>query len=80
VWATAARLLEEGYERHEILHMLGRPVSDQVWEALHEERPYDRERHVAALRALLALGSLTDPDSTVTSANGDSHRHLRLEL
>ena len=52
VWDTAVRLLEEGYERHEILHMLGRLVSDQVWEALHEERPYDREHHVAALRAL----------------------------
>jgi len=52
VWATAARLLEEGYERHEILHMLGRLVSDQVWEGLHDARPYDRERHVAALRAL----------------------------
>lgn len=52
VWDTTVRLLEGGYERHEILHMLGRLVSDQVWEALHEERPYDRERHVAALRAL----------------------------
>ncbi len=52
VWETALRLLDAGYERHEILHMLSRPVSDQVWEALHEERPYDRERHVDALRAL----------------------------
>ena len=32
--------------------MLGRPVSDQVWEALHNERPYDREQHLAGLRAL----------------------------
>jgi hypothetical protein len=52
VWDTAVRLLEAGYERHEILHMLGRPVSDHVWEALHDERAYDRERHVAALQAL----------------------------
>jgi hypothetical protein len=52
VWDTAVRLLEAGYERHEILHMLGGLVSDQVWEALHDKRPYDRERHVAALRAL----------------------------
>ena len=52
VWDTALRLLDEGCERHEILHMLGRPVSEQVWEALHEKRPYDRERHVSALRAL----------------------------
>jgi len=52
VWDTAVQLLDAGYERHEILHMLGRLVSDQVWEALHDKRPYDRERHVAALRAL----------------------------
>jgi hypothetical protein len=54
VWDTAARLLNAGYERHEILHMLARPVSDQIWEALHDERPYDHERHVAALHALPA--------------------------
>jgi hypothetical protein len=52
VWDTAVRLLEAGYERHEILHMLARPVSDQIWAALHDERPYERERHVAALQAL----------------------------
>ncbi len=43
VWKTAARLLDAGYERHEILHMLGQPVSDQIWAALHAERPYDRD-------------------------------------
>jgi hypothetical protein len=52
VWATAVRLGEAGYERHEILHMLSRPVSDQVWAALHDQASYDRERHVAALNAL----------------------------
>lgn len=52
VWETAVRLRSEGYERHEILHMLGRAVSDQVWAALHEDVGYDRDRHVSALRAL----------------------------
>lgn len=52
VLETAVRLLDEGYERHEILHMLGRPVSDQMWAALHDNTAYDQERHVAALRAL----------------------------
>ena len=51
-WDTARRLLEAGYERHEILHMLSRPVSEQVWAAMHEQRPYDLAAHVAALRAL----------------------------
>ena len=52
VWETARRLLDSGYERHEILHMLGRPVAAQVWEAWHDERAYDRDAHVAALEAL----------------------------
>ena len=52
VWDTAVRLREAGYGRHEILHMLARPVSEQILGALHDERPYDLERHVAALQAL----------------------------
>jgi hypothetical protein len=73
VWETAVRLLDAGYERHEILHMLGRPVSDQVWAALHDERPYDRERHVAALRAL--PGSWEQERVTRTSA--ERHTNAR---
>ena len=52
VWDTAVRLRDAGYERHEILHMLASPVSDHIWGALHDQRPYDHERHVAALLAL----------------------------
>ncbi len=52
VWETAVRLLNCGYERHEILHMLGGPVAAQVWEAWHDERAYDHDAHVAALQAL----------------------------
>ena len=52
VWQTASRLRDAGYERHEILHMLSRPVAAQVWEAWSGEGAYDRDAHVAALRAL----------------------------
>jgi Domain of unknown function (DUF1841) len=52
VWETASRLRDAGYERHEILHMLSRPVSDQIWAGWHDNEPYDRAPHVAALRAL----------------------------
>jgi hypothetical protein len=34
--------------------MLGRPMTDQIWAALHDHQPYDPARHVAALRALPA--------------------------
>jgi len=68
VWETAVRLLDAGYERHEILHMLGRPVTEQVWGALHDQQPYDRERHVGALRAL--PGSWERERATRTSTKG----------
>src|SRR5258708_21953566 len=31
VWQTAPRLLGSGYERHEILHMLGSALATRVW-------------------------------------------------
>jgi Domain of unknown function (DUF1841) len=77
VWDTAARLLEEGYERHEILHMLGRLVSDQVWEALHEERPYDRDRHVAALRALPGSWEHDRTARTAAGRHDDARKQAR---
>jgi hypothetical protein len=52
VWETAVRLRDAGYRRHEILHVLSRPVSDQIWAGWHDNETYDRARHVAALRAL----------------------------
>jgi len=60
VWQSARRLLAAGCERHEILHMLGSVVAEQVWEMLHERRPHDRDRFAAALDAL--------PDSWEASA------------
>jgi hypothetical protein len=77
VWEAAVRLLNEGYGRHEILHMLGRSVSDQVWTALHDERPYDRERHVVALRA--RPGSWEQERATRTSAqrHNDARKQTR---
>jgi hypothetical protein len=52
VWETAKRLLTAGYERHEILHMLMRPTSNQVWSARHDGKAYDEERHIAELEEL----------------------------
>jgi hypothetical protein len=73
VWETAARLRDAGYERHEIIHMLSRPVSDQIWAAGHDKKPYDRARHVAALQAL--PGSWERERSAVSAA--DRHEAAR---
>jgi len=52
VLATAQRLLALGRDTHEVLHMLGSAVTEQIWAATHEQRPYDREEHMRALTAL----------------------------
>jgi hypothetical protein len=52
VWTTAQRLRGLGYDRHEVLHMLGAPMTGQLWAALHDQREYDLEAHRAALAAL----------------------------
>jgi hypothetical protein len=62
VWATALRLRELGYERHDILHMLGSAALEQLWEMVCEGRPYDRDRYVAALAGLPESWERLRPD------------------
>jgi hypothetical protein len=52
VWETAQRLRGLGYDRHEILHMLAAAMSEEMWQALRDRKPYDKRRHLAGLRAL----------------------------
>ena len=54
VYETARRLLDAGYDRHEVLHMLARPMASQIHATLTDNQPYNHARHVAALRALPA--------------------------
>ena len=77
VWQTATRLLDEGYERHEILHMLMRTTSNQVWAAWHDERPYDRARHVAELRALPDSWERERSAQTVERRHDDARKAAR---
>jgi hypothetical protein len=77
VWDTAARLLDAGYERHEILHMLAGPVVEQIWGALHEERPYERERHVAALHALPGSWERERTTRTAAKRHDDARKQAR---
>jgi len=76
-WETAVRLLDASYERHEILHMLGRPVSEQIWAALHDERPYDHDRHVAALQALPGSWERERMARTATKRHDDARKQAR---
>jgi hypothetical protein len=52
VWQTARRLRDAGYERHEILHMLGSALIEQLWHTLGEREEFDRARYRRALAAL----------------------------
>ena len=52
MWDTAKRLINAGYERHEILHMLASVVSADVYSALHDNQSPNSERTRAALAAL----------------------------
>lgn len=49
---TAERLLREGYDRHEIVHMIAAGVSSQLWSAMREHQPYDADRYIAFLDGL----------------------------
>jgi Domain of unknown function (DUF1841) len=77
VWETALRLQGLGYERHEILHMLSRPVSNQVWSALHDDLPYDRARHVAELRSLPESWERERTSLPATARHDDAHKQAR---
>jgi hypothetical protein len=77
VWKTAVRLRDAGYERHEILHMLGRPVSDQIWAASHDGQPYDYDRHVAALGALPGSWERERVAQTANRRHDDARKQAR---
>jgi len=52
-WATAQRLSQLGYDRHEVLHMLMSVVSDELFFAMQPDvAPQDSGRTSAALAAL----------------------------
>jgi hypothetical protein len=52
MWLTPQRLIDAGYDRHEILHMLASVVSADVYNALHHHQPHDPARTRDALAAL----------------------------
>jgi hypothetical protein len=73
VWATAQRLRTLGYDRHEILHMLGRAMSDELWDALQGRSGYDYAAHVAALDALPDSWERQRPSGPTLPASRAAH-------
>jgi hypothetical protein len=73
VWATAQRLRKLGYDRHEVLHMLGRAMSDELFEALQGRSGYDRAAHVAALEALPDSWERQRPSGPTLPASRAAH-------
>ena len=49
---TARRLDLVGYDRHEVFHMIGSVVSNQVWQVLHDQQPVAPEQIRQNLAAL----------------------------
>jgi tetratricopeptide (TPR) repeat protein len=70
VWQTAQRLIKDGYERHDILHMLASVVSKQTYSILNDQQPLDADEYIQALDALpdswhaLAEDHIQLPDGT----------------
>jgi hypothetical protein len=63
--------------RRLILHMLMRTTSNQVWAAWHDEQPYDRDRHVAELRALPGSRERERAAMTAGAAHEDARKKAR---
>jgi Domain of unknown function (DUF1841) len=51
-WLTARRLTAQGYERHEVLHLLGSAVTREIWRMARDRSSFDRHRYLTALAAL----------------------------
>lgn len=56
MWATAQRLTQAGYDRHEVLHMLASVVSNDIYNAMTSKSPIDIARTRRELAALVRAG------------------------
>lgn len=51
-WRTAKRLMAAGYERHEVVHMLGSALVPQLWRAVAKGKASSNEEYLDALSRL----------------------------
>jgi hypothetical protein len=51
---TLERLMRSGLSRHGAIHAIGSVLSEEIWEILSQERPFDEERYEQGLQELNA--------------------------
>ena len=51
-WQTVQRLAGLGYDWHNVMHLIMGPVTEAVWSALAEKRPFDRADYLRRLAEL----------------------------
>jgi Domain of unknown function (DUF1841) len=51
-WQTVRRLAGLGYDWHNVMHMIAAVVSDDLYQALHEDRPFDAADYARRLEEL----------------------------
>jgi hypothetical protein len=75
LWITAQRLTDAGYDRHEVLRMLGSVVSVDIYNAMTGKTPFDLDR---TRRELAALPDSWHALQTPAHPNGAARRaHAR---
>ncbi len=52
VWATAQRLVEDGYDRHEVIHMIAGAVAAELWHTQTAQQPFDQASYLQRLELL----------------------------
>jgi len=50
---VAGELQRRGIDRHEAIHMIGSVLINEIYEIMHERRPFDRARYLKGLDKLL---------------------------
>jgi hypothetical protein len=70
MWDTAQRLLADGYERHDVLHMLASVVTEEIYVALKGDAPDPQETRAR----LAALPRTWEQSRTETSTERHDNR------
>jgi hypothetical protein len=71
---TLEALMQAGYTRHEAIHAIGRIVSDEIFEIMRDNRPFDEAGYIEALRDLAQRRDVPGEKSTDSSTSPPQDR------